>query len=242
METFPDNQFKFISGEYFNTDFNFSIPGEYCDDGRLELIANICCKKRILHVGCTDHVLVIKNKVKEKKWLHSIIEAKADLLIGVDISRDGVIEAKKFTSTIIKQMDVTHKWYPELNDMKFDLAVFGEIIEHLDNPVSFLQSFNEMSKGHVDDILVTVPNAWKIRGILHTIRYNSELINTDHRFWFTPFTITKVLYRSGWRVKQIIYVDGDIKRKKGISNLILRNILKRKPYLAGNIVIQAERM
>lgn len=241
METFTENEFTYISGKNFNSDFNFSIPGKYYNNGRLELVANICHKKKVLHIGCADHALSIKNKANEKRWLHGLIESKADFLVGVDISKDGVEEAKKFTSTIVKLMDVTQQWDTEFNDLKFNLAVFGEVIEHVDNPISFLQSFNEMSKGCVERILVTVPNAWKIRGLFHTIKHNSELVNTDHRFWFTPFTITKVLYRSDWRVEQINYVDGDLKRK-GINGFILRNIFKRKPYLAGNIVAIAKRM
>ena len=32
-----------------------------------------------------------------------------------------------------------------------------------------------------------------------------EIINSDHRFWFTPYTITKVLVSAGYNPEKITY-------------------------------------
>jgi hypothetical protein len=48
-----------------------------------------------------------------------------------------------------------------------------------------------------------------------------EIINSDHRFWFTPYTIAKVLVSAGYNPEKITYAN---LQSLSIGELILRKI------------------
>ena len=87
---------------------------------------------------------------------------------------------------------------------KWDYLVAGEIVEHLDNPVEFLRLLNERYKQRVDKIIITVPNAFRINNLTFSMK-GQECINTDHRYWFTPYTICKVVHRANFVIEQLLY-------------------------------------
>jgi hypothetical protein len=107
--------------------------------------------------------------------------------------------------------------------------VFGEVVEHIPNPVSFLSRFRENYGDVVDQIVITVPNAFRggnIKGILK----NVETINSDHRFFFTPYTIAKVAIDAGYapvEVKMATFM-----RAGKLKSMLLR----RLPLLAEDII------
>jgi hypothetical protein len=47
-----------------------------------------------------------------------------------------------------------------------------------------------------------------------------EVINSDHRFWFTPYTISKVLVSAGYIPDKIIYSN--------LQSMNIRDLIKRK--------------
>ena len=84
---------------------------------------------------------------------------------------------------------------PELADQHWDLIVMGEIIEHLPDPVGFMAALRAAVPAAA--LLVTGPNAWCIPTLLQALR-GTEMINTDHQAWYTPFTMAKQLTRAGY--------------------------------------------
>ena len=47
-----------------------------------------------------------------------------------------------------------------------------------------------------------------------------EIINSDHRFWFTPYTIAKVLVSAGYNPEKISYAN--------LQSLNIRELIIRK--------------
>jgi hypothetical protein len=47
-----------------------------------------------------------------------------------------------------------------------------------------------------------------------------EIINSDHRFWFTPYTISKVLVSAGYNPEKITYTN--------LQSLNIRELIIRK--------------
>ena len=55
-------------------------------DYLLQLLKN----KKVIHVGCIDHVEMIEEKVKNNSWLHSEISKVASVNMGIDINEAGI--------------------------------------------------------------------------------------------------------------------------------------------------------
>ena len=100
------------------------------------------------------------------------------------------------------------------------MQYFGEIIEHLDNPVNFLKAFKEKYGNNVERFIITVPSIYNTHQFTNMMNYK-EIINSDHRFWFTPYTISKVLASAGYKPEKITYAN---LQSLTIPQLILRKI------------------
>ena len=117
----------------------------------------------------------------------------------------------------------------QISSKSFDIALFGEVVEHISNPVSFLSRFREIYGDSFRDLIVTVPNAFR-GGNLRGIFRNTETINSDHRFFFTPYTIAKVALDAGFLPKEIRMAS--FTRASRAKTLLLN----RKPLLAEDII------
>jgi len=102
--------------------------------------------------------------------------------------------------------DILGDMIPEIKSKKWDYVVFGELIEHLDNPVDFLGKFRTSYGNNVDRFIITVPSIYCKAQITNMLRYK-EVINSDHRFWFTPYTISRVLVAAGYYPEKISYAN-----------------------------------
>ncbi len=79
-----------------------------------------------------------------------------------------------------------------LKDVEYDYIVLREIIENIQNSEEFFESINYCIKDHVKSIIITAPNPWN-RSMLKYLKSNIEIINSDHKYRFTPYTLSKVL-------------------------------------------------
>ena len=124
--------------------------------------------------------------------------------MGVDIDQSAVIEASRISSlTNIFAGDITSDvTIEQISGRQFDIALFGEVVEHISNPVAFLSKFREKYGESFKYIIITVPNAFR-GGNLKGVLKNIETINSDHLYFFTPYTIAKVALDAGFRPKEI---------------------------------------
>lgn len=84
---------------------------------------------------------------------------------------------------------------------EWDYIVLGEILEHVDNPVEFLEKILKNYGKNIKNILITVPNILSTGRILEIKKNNGEMINSDHRYWFSPYTLLKVTERAGIKIE-----------------------------------------
>lgn len=213
VKNFSNDEYEYIKGNKLAaTGKKFSIPGDFYSTGRTEFLKHITKNKVVLHVGFANHLEEIDNLIKNKQWLNNEIIQVASLVVGTDINAVAVNYIKKNTCIEnIYCIDVA-ECLPDGNK-KYDNAIIPDVLEHMDNPVDFLRKFNETSSNYLDEIIITVPNAWHLFN-LKMLFFKKEYINSDHRYWFTPFTLAKVLDRSGWVPKQFWFVDYDTSKIK----------------------------
>lgn len=232
----PTNFYEYLSGSAFSTGHTFRYNIN-CHPSRLSLLEKICHKKSVIHIGCCDHIPCLDEKIKAKTWLHGLLSETSKTCLGIDINGDSIDAVKRMTGyDNVIQGDVTKSGLHNITSKHWDVAIFGEIMEHIGDPVSFLRNFCQIYGDSVSEIVVTVPNSMSIRNAYDSLR-QAERINTDHRFWFSPFTISKILWDAGYKVTSIETTYSPSNQLH--MQLLKRLLLKLFPLLGDGIVVMA---
>jgi len=90
----------------------------------------------------------------------------------------------------------------------------------------------------VERIIITVPSALRFRNL----NGMKECINTDHRYWFTPFTIAKVCIEAGIYPEKLLFCDppytlmNRIVRKLRLKNFTQNSVFSDTLLLIGSLM------
>ncbi|MDM7926579.1 MAG: hypothetical protein QUS35_11245 [bacterium] len=168
---------------------------------RMDVIESMVAGKRIIHLGCADHVTSIGKKLARNKWFHKRLADRAERCLGVDIDPEGIAVMRRlgYDDAVLADL-ASDPLPPEVRSVRWDYMIMGEIVEHQDNPVSFLAAIREKCRGVVDRIVVSAPNAFRHSNFTSALR-NAERINSDHRYWMTPYTLGKIGVRAGLEIE-----------------------------------------
>lgn len=190
---------------------------------RDEYLLNLSKGKNILHLGFVDHLPLIDEKITKGNWLHKKLMDASNLCYGVDINKEGIEYIQnKYKYDKLYALDVTLDAIPkEILDAKFDYIFIPDVIEHIGNPVSFLQAIRERFMHNTESIILTTPNAFRWNNFINAFKH-VEVINTDHRFWFTPFTLSKIVTDAGYTINRLGYYEhGRLSRRQVFRKMIL---------------------
>lgn len=230
---FKENWKSFVAGDDFSSSARFTLSDTSSkSEDRIDLLCNLSAGKKVIHFGCADHVPLIKDKVQGGRWLHQRLEESSKKIVGLDYN----LEAIEYISTVLGRQDclpfdLHRDDVPEtLKSEIWDALIMGEILEHVDDPVDFLHRLSGKFQGMCRQIIISVPNCFSWENIGYSLR-NKEFINTDHRYWFSPYTIAKVAHRAGIEVADI-YMCGST---SGRSSLY-RFMVNRTPMLRETLV------
>jgi hypothetical protein len=213
---------KYLKGDAFQTSLFVDIgKTKHRIISRESAITEMIRNQNVIHIGCSDHIPVIKQKISNNTWLHKLITDNSKNCIGIDIDSDSIDFIKKETGfQNVFHGDILNDNFEIINEKYWDYVVFGEIVEHLDNPVNFLKVFKERYGEKVSKFIITVPSLYNLHQFKNMMNY-LEIINSDHRFWFTPYTIAKVLVSAGYNPEKITYAN---LQSLSIKELIIRKI------------------
>jgi hypothetical protein len=149
--------------------------------------------------------------VKNGSWLHGIISNAAKLCVGIDIDQKGYdIVHRELGIANIQLLDlsrsVEEKELGDLHKIQWDLILCPEMLEHITNHQQFLQ--NLYSFAHCGTtLIITGPNAFQLANFINALR-RFEATNSDHKYWFTFYTLSRMLAANGWRPEKLIYYNG----------------------------------
>lgn len=166
---------------------------------RITFLENECEGRSVLHLGCCDHLELIEQKRKGGRWLHERLTSSAKHCLGLDININAIeyIKSELRMSNVVFG-DIMRSLPEEVeNGNPWEKVVAGELIEHIGNPVTFLKNIHNNLAEISEELVVTVPNAFSLENYFNA-KKGVETINSDHRFWFTPYTISKILSDSGF--------------------------------------------
>jgi len=191
----------------------------YRDEHLLQLAKG----KNILHLGFVDHLPLIDKKIAKNDWLHKKLMDVSNICYGVDINADGI---KYIQDTYgydkLYAVDITSDLIPDaLLNTKFDYIFIPDVIEHIGNPVDFLTAIRKKFSKNTERIILTTPHAFRINNFTNVFK-GLEIINTDHRFWFTPFTLSKIVSDAEYKINSLGYFEhGYISRRSIVKKLLL---------------------
>jgi 2-polyprenyl-3-methyl-5-hydroxy-6-metoxy-1,4-benzoquinol methylase len=153
--------------------------------------------KRVLEFGC--HTGFVSKVLRERNCS----------ITGIEIDRNAAEEAKAFCEEVIIG-DIEEINYDVVLKGKYDVALFGDILEHLKTPEIILKRVQNFLK---EDgfIVISIPNIahWSIR--LQLLRGNfdyaeSGILDKTHLRFFTKKSIVGLLEKSNYHIEQIDYV------------------------------------
>jgi len=235
-----DNLTKsYLQGEKFHNGAVISLSNEiskgfYRDNYLLEISQG----KNILHLGFVDHLPLIDEKIKKGNWLHQKLMDVSNVCYGVDINEEGIKYLQdNYKYDKLYALDITSDTIPQdILNTKFDYILIPDVIEHIGNPVEFLTSIRERFQRNTEKIIITTPNAFRWNNFINTFK-KVEMINTDHRFWFTPFTLSKIVTDSGYKIHNLGYFEH---RKLLRRQIFKKTILKRYTSFRDTLIIEVD--
>lgn len=213
---------EYLNGNQFDNGLYIDISKEEKTIlSRHEKILNLVKGKSVIHLGCCDHIPLIKEKIDNDLWLHKKITDVSKECIGVDINSEGIdfLKSELGYDNVICN-DITSDDIEKLSKQKWDYIIIGEILEHVNNPVQFLNDIVKKYGHLISNFLITVPNAFSMTNF-KGVKKGQEIINTDHRYWFSPFTLAKVGYEAGLEIEEFFFVFDTVNTKVGLKAKLL---------------------
>ena len=228
----------FLSGKKFSSSVPLRLDGESHEVSRLEFIKKTVIGKKVLHVGCVDHSPEkVQEKLADNTWLHKMIMDRASHCAGVDIQQEGVKFIKESLNIQdVYYCDITKDKVEGVTDVDWDYVVLGEMLEHVDDPVNFLAKIRSNLNFKNTKLIITVPNAFFYKNFKAALK-GFEDINSDHRYWFTPYTLSKVVMCAGYEVDEIHLTQDS---PPTLSRFFPYFILKKYPFLRSKVVMVAK--
>lgn len=239
VSPFPDDETVkgFYTDEYFQQDYSFGIvEGDYLsseavriDEYRriLSKIASLTDGRKLLEVGCAGGGFL--KEARSQGWQ----------VTGVDISEWAVKTAKELFGLDVKQGTLEQMKFP---DASFDVVFFGDLLEHLPNPLSFIAEVARIVKpremrGVVVAKVPTYINSFYFRWLKNFSKITGlkkstgnlatilKLSNTApklppyHLFEHSPKTVRNIFARGGLQVfdeERILMVPQFLRKKTSI--------------------------
>ncbi len=239
---FPEETIDYLRGEkYINAlpiAFEFDEE-DYLYKTQIDLLCQLVKEKKVIHLGCVDHnVETVKHKIKRKKWLHSRLCKSATRCHGIDIEKKGIAYIKEklgFKDTTCTNI-FSDTFAEIVSGEEWDYLLIPEVLEHIEEPTGFLRAIRERYRYGFSRILITVPNGIS-KDNFNFARKGMEVINSDHRYWFTPFTLAKTVINAGMEIEKILMCrHGTISWRAFIRNRFYR----KYPLLRNDILCIAK--
>lgn len=222
---------SYLKGEKFSNNEKFRYPAKIYPETREEYLKNTVKGKKVVHIGCIDHLPILDAKIKTGHWLHNILSDSAEKCIGFDINKKGIEKLRlDYGIDNVFYEDVAETASEVILKEKWDYLILGEVLEHIDNPVDFLSKLKANYSHVAKHIIISVPHIIT-RNAFKNAKRGIECINTDHRYWFTPFTIMKVATMAGLNPKNIEFKNRII---LSFPELVYRKlykiVLRKEPF------------
>lgn len=175
-----------------------NVGSELIGRSRLDVFAQLCKGKRVLHMGCADWPIT-----DPSTSLHLALQAHCQHLDGFDIHAEALAALAPY---------VQGRLFSKLEDVRdeYDLVLIPEVLEHVPDIGGFLAQVNEI---RAPTIVITVPDAYQCRerhfDYVSSSETFVEIVHPDHNGWYTPYTLTNIIAKyTPWQTKGLWFFNG----------------------------------
>lgn len=171
--------------------------------GRQNAILARCKNKEVLHLGCVDEGHLYE-RFERGELMHQRLASVSKDLWGVDLDEKGIeyLRRQGFGNLLVGDVCALER-LQTLQNRFFDVIVASEVLEHLQNPGFFLEGVKRFMIPRETELIVTIPNAFRIDNLLWLFR-GVEYVHPDHHYWFSYYTARRLLEKNGFDVKSVM--------------------------------------
>jgi 2-polyprenyl-3-methyl-5-hydroxy-6-metoxy-1,4-benzoquinol methylase len=154
----------------------------------------------VLECGCSNGFLS-----------HLITAHGGPCVVGIERDAAAAEEARRSCERVV-ELDLNAAGWPEQVGATFDLVMFGDVLEHLVDPVQALQrAASLLNPG--GRVLVSLPNVahWTVRGKLLLGRFDYQavgVLDATHLRFFTKKSARALLRQAGYRPIRFVPAAG----------------------------------
>jgi 2-polyprenyl-3-methyl-5-hydroxy-6-metoxy-1,4-benzoquinol methylase len=219
------------------------LPYARAVGSRSAFIVERCRGKEVLHLGCVE-AGAVEESFESGSLLHMQLLGVAKRVIGLDIDEGGLAYLRGRGVPDLIQWDAERLDELEV-DRPVEVIILGEVLEHLANPGLCLRGVRRLMKSPDGIAVVTVPNAFSLRGLIPVALRKTELVMPDHTAYYSPTTLSALFERSGLKLREL-YMYSSVDRlsnaKRWLKQALIVTLLRLNPYLAEGIIGVAERV
>lgn len=216
---------------------------------REEFLIQLCQKKRVVHIGCTDWPDSKEQDIKGK-LLHSRISSSSESVIGVDIDDVGIQEFRaRFPKDTFLLGDISSnpKVVSEIIKFRPDLILIPDVIEHIENAKEFLDGVyrlistcEESTKPFTPKVVISTPNAYSLKTFL-PILVNYDVTHLDHCSIHNEVTLAHLTNESKLVCGDMLYASRSIRARYGVLASVVTKpidfICKFLPRLSDTLIV-----
>jgi predicted TPR repeat methyltransferase len=223
--------------------FKHPLPPTSLLGDRMAWLVEQCRAKRVLHIGCVDAGL-LEERFVDDRHLHALILRVAERAIGVDVDGAGLARLESMGIRDLVRADVSQQADEVIRFVRdtsgtCDVIVCGEVLEHIPNVGRFLAGVREVADAFESTILLSVPNALSLRGVVD-VMFGNENVHPDHKYYFSWKTIDTLLMQSGLSLERVLYYSNESRSESTARRLLKscmnRVVLQRRPHLAEGLI------
>lgn len=194
-EAAPVSRLDTVHNSYFVQ--HVPVSSDIAKLGRVEVLADLCRGKRVLHVGCADWPIT-----DVRTSLHVALEPVCAALDGVDVHAEALDMLRPHVRGAL---------YGSLAEAtgQYDLVLVPEVMEHVANVPEFLAQLEAIDAGL---FLLSVPDAYQCRTwhFDYNVKEQTfvEVVHPDHNVWYTPYTLSNTIAKySNLKVEKLWFFN-----------------------------------
>lgn len=176
---------------------------------RIDAIVETCRGKRVLNIGMGGWVddagkgdlVLTQDALKDS--VHYRLSQVAAELTGTDILQDSCDKMGRLVPGEYVRADLTSADFPKRFDTRFDVVVFAEVLEHLDDFRTALANIRRvLAPG--GQMILTTANAYSADRMVKMM-LNYEAVHEEHTAYFSYLTIRRLLEMNGWAIERFYF-------------------------------------
>jgi 2-polyprenyl-3-methyl-5-hydroxy-6-metoxy-1,4-benzoquinol methylase len=152
----------------------------------------------VLHVGCTNAPNMLE-RIENGSLLHEkLLKINGDV-VGLDIDSHGIEHLKGLFPSARLVCGDAHALNDVFDDTLFDQIIAGDVIEHLDDPGTFLRScWRQLSSE--GELLITTVSAFSVIRFAKSLFFH-EAVHDEHTAYYSPSTLARMGQMNGFVIK-----------------------------------------